>query len=173
MTGVQTCALPICFPVTIYGANGVINGGQDIYVATVQGDLDFVKLEAWYLGHQENFTTYTLAATSNIDIAENAKIGLEARYVNLKLKQDAANDLYKSSIKITGSGPSALDAERDNDMFRLAVDGKFSIVNARLAYTKTGKEWKKFFTSSGMSFMSSRNVVPSFWLNSFRFILLI
>ena len=25
-------------------------------------------------------------------------------------------------------------------MFRLAVDGKFSIVNARLAYTKTGKD---------------------------------
>ena len=119
---------------------GVINGGQDIYVATIQGDLDFVKLEAWYLGHQENFTTYTLAATSNIDIAENAKIGLEARYVNLKFKQDAANDLYNASRTITGSGPSALDAERDNDMFRLAVDGKFSIVNARLAYTKTGKD---------------------------------
>ncbi|MCT7406172.1 major outer membrane protein [Aliarcobacter cryaerophilus] len=119
---------------------GVINGGQDIYVATIQGDLDFVKLEAWYLGHQENFTTYTLAATSNIDIAENAKIGLEARYVNLKLKQDAANNLYNASRTITGSGPSALDAERDNDMFRLAVDGKFSIVNARLAYTKTGKD---------------------------------
>ncbi|MGJ0365735.1 major outer membrane protein [Aliarcobacter cryaerophilus] len=119
---------------------GVINGGQDIYVATIQGDLDFVKLEAWYLGHQENFTTYTLAATSNIDIAENAKIGLEARYVNLKFKQDAANDLYNASRTITGSGPSTLDAERDNDMFRLAVDGKFSIVNARLAYTKTGKD---------------------------------
>ena len=119
---------------------GVINGGQDIYVATIQGDLDFVKLEAWYLGHQENFTSYTLAATSNIDIAENAKIGLEARYVNLKFKQDAANALYTASTGITGSVPSTLDAERDNDMFRLAVDGKFSIVNARLAYTKTGKD---------------------------------
>ena len=26
------------------GTNGVINGGQDVYVATVQGDLDFVKV---------------------------------------------------------------------------------------------------------------------------------
>ena len=26
-----------------------------IYVATVQGDLDFVKLEAWYLGMQDTF----------------------------------------------------------------------------------------------------------------------
>jgi hypothetical protein len=53
----------------------------------VQGDLDFVKLEAWYAGYKKTFNTYTLAATSNIDLAENAKIGLEARYVNLKLKQ--------------------------------------------------------------------------------------
>ncbi len=57
-----------------------------MYVATVQGDLDFVKLEAWYAGMQETFNSYTLAATSNLDLAENAKIGLEARYVNLQLK---------------------------------------------------------------------------------------
>lgn len=110
---------------------GDINGGYDMYVATVQGDLDFVKLEAWYAGLQETFNTYTLAATSTLDLAENAKIGLEARYVNLKLKQDAANAL--------NGNPLVTDAETKNDMFRLAVDGKFSIVNARLAYTKTGK----------------------------------
>ena len=107
------------------------NGGDDLYVATVQGDLDFVKLEAWYAGLQETFNTYTLAATSNLDLAENAKLGLEARYVNLKLKQDAANDL--------NGGVGVTNAETKNDMFRFAVDGKFSIVNARLAYTKTGK----------------------------------
>ncbi len=56
-----------------------------MYVATVQGDLDFVKLEAWYAGLQNTFNSYTLAATSNLDLAENAKLGLEARYVNLKL----------------------------------------------------------------------------------------
>ncbi|MGJ0335537.1 major outer membrane protein [Aliarcobacter cryaerophilus] len=125
------------------GANGLINGGQDIYVATVQGDLDFVKLEAWYLGHQENFNTYTLAATSTIDLAENAKIGLEARYVNLKLTNDATDRIASrvnaantaSGVTLTGA-----DFERKNDMFRLAVDGKFYIVNARLAYTKTGKD---------------------------------
>lgn len=100
------------------------DGGSDVYVATVQGDLDFVKLEAWYLGMQDTFNTYTLAATGNIDLAEDAKIGLEARYVNLKLDNDFANV------------PSN---ERKNDMFRLAADGKISIVNARLAYTQTGK----------------------------------
>ncbi|MCT7545638.1 major outer membrane protein [Aliarcobacter cryaerophilus] len=104
-------------------AYGLIDGGSDMYVATVQGDLDFVKLEAWYAGLQETFNTYTLAATSNLDLAENAKLGLEARYVNLKLKQDFVG----------------ANTETKNDMFRFAVDGKFSIVNARLAYTKTGK----------------------------------
>ena len=119
------------------GANGVINGGQDVYVATVQGDLDFVKLEAWYLGHQENFNTYTLAATSNIDLAENAKIGLEARYVNLSLTNDGRNALANT---LTGGILTGADFEKKNEMFRFAVDGKFSIVNARLAYTKTGKD---------------------------------
>ncbi|MGJ0315729.1 major outer membrane protein [Aliarcobacter cryaerophilus] len=121
------------------GANGVINGGQDVYVATVQGDLDFVKLEAWYLGHQENFNTYTLAATSNIDLAENAKIGLEARYVNLSLTNDGRNGLA-NLFDPTGLFLTGADFEKKNEMFRFAVDGKFSIVNARLAYTKTGKK---------------------------------
>ncbi|WP_141046614.1 major outer membrane protein [Aliarcobacter cryaerophilus] len=132
------------------GANGLVNGGSDIYVATVQGDLDFVKLEAWYLGAQETFNSYTLAATSTLDLAENAKIGLEARYVNLKLTNDArtgiangVNNAFNNHpvFGATGYGANltADDFESKNDMFRLAVDGKFSIVNARLAYTKTGK----------------------------------
>ncbi|MCT7508191.1 porin [Aliarcobacter cryaerophilus] len=104
-------------------ATGLFDGGEDLYVATVQGDLDFVKLEAWYLGAQDTLNSYTLAATSKLDLADNAKLGLEARYVNLKLDTDTG---------ITGD-------DRKNSMFRLAVDGKFSIVNARLAYTKTGK----------------------------------
>ena len=117
------------------GANGVINGGQDVYVATVQGDLDFVKLEAWYVGHQNTFNSYTFAATGKIDIAENAKLGLEARYVALNLTDDVVNarNNHASVIPTQNQGT-------DNGMFRLAVDGKFSIVNARLAYTKTGKK---------------------------------
>ncbi|MGJ0323345.1 major outer membrane protein [Aliarcobacter cryaerophilus] len=103
-----------------------VNGGSDLYVATVQGDLDFVKLEAWYLGMQDTFNSYTLAATSNIDLAENAKLGLEARYVSLSLDNNLKKEL-------------ALN-DNNNAMFRFAVDGKVSIVNARLAYTKTDKD---------------------------------
>ncbi|MCT7514160.1 major outer membrane protein [Aliarcobacter cryaerophilus] len=111
--------------------NVVSKNGYDMYVATVQGDLDFVKLEAWYAGMQNTFGSYTLAATSNLDLAENAKLGLEARYVNLQLNSKA--------IQATGGAATGLTSD-DNSMFRLAVDGKFSIVNARLAYTMTDKD---------------------------------
>lgn len=106
--------------------NVVAKNGYDMYVATVQGDLDFVKLEAWYAGMQNTFGSYTLAATSNLDLAENAKLGLEARYVNLTL-----NNKAQRTATLTSD---------DNSMIRLAVDGKFSIVNARLAYTMTDKD---------------------------------
>ncbi|MCT7489048.1 major outer membrane protein [Aliarcobacter cryaerophilus] len=106
-------------------AGNTFDGGLDMYVATVQGDLDFVKLEAWYAGLQNTFGSYTLAATSNLDLAENAKLGLEARYVQLTL-----NDKVVQGTNISDK----------NSMFRFAVDGKFSIVNARLAYTMTDKK---------------------------------
>ncbi|QNK85379.1 major outer membrane protein [Aliarcobacter cryaerophilus] len=105
----------------------VIQNGYDMYVATVQGDLDFVKLEAWYAGMQNTFGSYTLAATSKLDLAENANLGLEARYVNLQFN----NRVSKDVLSLTSD---------DNSMIRLAVDGKFSIVNARLAYTMTDKD---------------------------------
>ncbi|WP_141051871.1 major outer membrane protein [Aliarcobacter cryaerophilus] len=114
-----------------------LDAGRDIYVATVQGDLDFVKLEAWYVGHQNTFNSYTLAATGKIDIAENAKLGLEARYVALALTEDAIKGNNNHNGILAGLSNNE---GKDNGMFRLAVDGKFSIVNARLAYTKTDKE---------------------------------
>lgn len=96
---------------------------SDLYVAALMGDLEGVKLEGWYLGMQDSFNSFTLAANGNIQLAEDAKIGLEARYVNLKYDNDVA----------TGD-------DRKNEMFRLAADAKVNIVNARLAYTQTGKD---------------------------------
>lgn len=104
-------------------SGNLVTGGENVYIATLQGNLDFVKLEAWYLNLQDSASTYTLAATSKVDLAEDAKLGLEARYVDLK------TDDRLSGVK-----------EDKNSMFRFAVDGKFGIVNARLAYTKTGKK---------------------------------
>ncbi|WP_418186330.1 major outer membrane protein [Aliarcobacter lanthieri] len=106
------------------GATGLkFNGGNDIYVATVQGDLDFVKLEAWYAGMQDTFNSYTLAATGDVELAENAKLGLEARYVTLTLDD-----------KVVGNG------EDKNAMFRVGVNGKVGIVNAKVVYVNTDKK---------------------------------
>ncbi|WP_418181065.1 major outer membrane protein [Aliarcobacter lanthieri] len=102
------------------------NGGNDIYVATIQGDLDFVKLESWYVGMQETFNTFTLAATSDIELAENAKLGLEARYVQLTL-----DDKVKDAL--------GLDSDK-NAMFRVGVNGKVGIVNAKVVYVNTDKK---------------------------------
>ncbi|PWE20959.1 hypothetical protein DF188_07205 [Aliarcobacter skirrowii] len=127
-------------------ATGLIKGGSDVYVATLQGDLDFVKLEAWYLGVQDTLNSYTLAATGNIELAPEAKLGLEARYVNLKLDNDTG---------ITGD-------DRKNDMFRLAVNGKVSIVNARVAYTQTGKHGGQTATDQ-----DAKNASLGWAINSF------
>ncbi|WP_164469091.1 major outer membrane protein [Aliarcobacter cryaerophilus] len=122
-------------------ANLRLDNGRDMYVATIQGDLDFVKLEAWYAGLQNTFNSYTFAATSTLNLAENAKLGLEARYVALNLTDDYVytRNNHQAHSTVT-NGSTANDQGTDNGMFRLAVDGKFSIVNARLAYTKTDKE---------------------------------
>ena len=42
MTGVQTCALPICFPVTIF----VVDFGFDLRQALLRGGIAFGKLAA-------------------------------------------------------------------------------------------------------------------------------
>ena len=112
-----------------------LDGGSDMYVATVQGDLDFVKLEAWYAGMQNTFDSYTLAATSKIDLAESANLGLELRHVGLKLDQEYAKNAGSAYNLVNNDA-----LERDNAMTRLSIDGKFSIVNARLAYTMTDKD---------------------------------
>ncbi|MFV7790986.1 major outer membrane protein [Aliarcobacter lanthieri] len=100
-------------------------GSRDIAVVGLIGDLDFVKLDAWYLNADELFDTYSLSAKANFDLAENAKIGLEARYVQLELEDDVA---------------TLLNRDDKNSMFRFAVDGKVSIVNAKVAYTTTDKK---------------------------------
>ena len=52
------------------------------------------------------------------------------------IKENGKVTLDSNALNNTG----VTDVETKNDMFRFAVDGKFSIVNARLAYTKTDKE---------------------------------
>ncbi|KLD98438.1 major outer membrane protein [Aliarcobacter butzleri] len=96
-------------------------GSRDLYVGTLQADLSPVKLEAWYLDMADTLDSYTLVAKANFAPSTDSKIGVEARYVSLTL--DHGKDV--------GLGSD------DNSMYRLAVTGNLSIVNARVAYTAT------------------------------------
>lgn len=98
------------------GAN--LKGSEDIYAATLQANYGIVNAEAWYLNAVDQFDTYTLAVHGKAELAENANIGYELRYVSLD-----ASDIDKSL--------------KDNSLLRAAVNGKVGIVNARLAYSVT------------------------------------
>ncbi|RXJ77145.1 hypothetical protein CRU86_06355 [Aliarcobacter skirrowii] len=96
-------------------------GNEDIYAATLQANYGIVNAEAWYLNANDQFDTYTLAVHGKAELAENANIGYELRYVSLD-----ASDLN--------------NAYKDNSLLRVAVNGKVGIVNARLAYSVTDKD---------------------------------
>ena len=93
-------------------------GSRDVFVGALLADLSPVKLEAWYLDLADTFDTYTLVAKAGFDVNSDSKIGAEARYVSLDLD----------------------NADSDNAMYRLAVTGNVSIVNAKVSYTKTDKD---------------------------------
>ncbi|WP_066161306.1 porin [Aliarcobacter skirrowii] len=94
------------------------DGSKDIYAGTLQANYGIVNAEAWYLNAVDQFDTYTLAVHGKADLADNAKVGYEVRYV--ALEQDALNTT--------------------DSLLRVAVDGKVGIVNARVAYTTTDKD---------------------------------
>ncbi|AZL54242.1 major outer membrane protein [Aliarcobacter skirrowii] len=94
------------------------SGAEDIYAATLQANYGIVNAEAWYLKANDLFDTYALAVHGKAELADNAKVGYEVRYV--ALEQDALNTT--------------------DSLLRVAVDGKVGIVNARVAYTTTDKD---------------------------------
>ncbi|OCL96443.1 porin [Aliarcobacter thereius] len=98
--------------------NGIVDGGKDIGVVTAQADFDVVKVELWGLNIANTLATYTVAVNGNYNLAEDAKVGFDARYVNLN----------QSNV------------EDDSSLIKLAVDGKFGIVNAKLGYAQTDKK---------------------------------
>ncbi|OCL83981.1 porin [Arcobacter porcinus] len=102
------------------GLAGIVDGSKDIYVATLQANFDYINVQGWYLNAVDQFDTYTFVVDGKVQLAEKARLGYEARYVSLD-----ADDLNLSD---------------KNSLLRVAVDGKFDIVNARIAYTKTDKK---------------------------------
>lgn len=112
--------------VSINGNNPENLGTRDLYVGTLQADLSPVKLEAWYVDIADTLDSYTLVASANFKPADNAKLGVEARYVNLSL--DNAED-------VTG-----IDGIDDNSMWKLMVNGSVGIVNFKADYLQTGSD---------------------------------
>ncbi|MEN5386339.1 major outer membrane protein [Aliarcobacter skirrowii] len=98
-------------------------GNEDIYAATLQANYGIVNAEAWYLNAVDQFDTYTLAVHGKAELAENANIGYELRYVSLKF-----DDKFTTKNGLT---------EDKNSLLRAAVNGKVGIVNARVAYSVT------------------------------------
>ncbi|MDX4037588.1 major outer membrane protein [Aliarcobacter skirrowii] len=126
------------------GKDITLDGSKDIYAATLQANYGIVNAEAWYLNAVDQFDSYTLAVHGKADLADNANIGYEVRYVSLSMDKDLYSTLgtlagnttdYKKSKGswIDGTG-------EDNSMLRVAVNGKVGIVNARVAYTVTDKD---------------------------------
>ncbi|PWE19714.1 major outer membrane protein [Aliarcobacter skirrowii] len=97
-------------------------GSEDIYAATLQANYGIVNAEAWYLNAVDQFDTYTLAVHGKTELAENANIGYELRYVSLKFDD-------KTGITVD-----------KNSLLRAAVNGKVGIVNARVAYSVTDED---------------------------------
>ena len=108
-------------------AGTLLSGSEDIYAATLQANYGIVNAEAWYLNAVDQFDTYTAAIHGKAELAENANIGYELRYVSLKFDD-----------KFTTKYPTI--AEDKNSLLRAAVNGKVGIVNARVAYTVTDKD---------------------------------
>ncbi len=107
-------------------STGATVGDRDLYVATLQADLSPVKLEAWYLNMVDVFDSYTLVASANFKPADNAKFGVEARYVNLELEN--------------GKNSLANMYSDDNAMWKLTATGAVGIVNAKISYTQTDED---------------------------------
>ncbi|MCT7446982.1 major outer membrane protein [Aliarcobacter skirrowii] len=97
-----------------------LDGSKDIYAGTLQANYGIVNAEAWYLNAVDQFDTFTLAVHGKADLADNAKIGYEVRYVSLDAGDAGLSDT--------------------NTLLRAAVNGKVGIVNARIAYTMTDED---------------------------------
>lgn len=124
------------------GDNSVaLDGSQDIYAATLQANYGIVNAEAWYLNAVDQFDTYTLAVHGKAELAENANIGYELRYVSLKLDDKLFNSVGSLLPARAGDATDlAKGTGEDNSMIRAAVNGKVGIVNARIAYTMTDED---------------------------------
>ena len=93
MTGVQTCALPICFPVTIRFENDIL---KNHYIKKLSEDLDL----------EEGVIRKTLASTENTEVTSNKSVTSGVKYQNPFKKLESSKEflflslLLKSNVDI-------------------------------------------------------------------------
>ncbi|MFY4749729.1 porin [Aliarcobacter butzleri] len=105
-------------------------GSLDIATAGVIADLSPVTLDAWYLNMDQAFDTYTIGAKSDFKF-DGGKIGVDARYVSLTLKESVA----RAAGMVNGA-----DVIDSNSLAKIALTGNLGIFNAKVAYAKTDKD---------------------------------
>jgi|GEM_PF-636143 len=91
-------------------------GTFDIATAGVIGNFGPITADVWYLTMDNTFKTYNVGVEGKFDLSKGSNIGFEIRYV----------DGTTAPIK-------------DQKLTKLVVNGKFGIVNAKVAYAKSGK----------------------------------
>ncbi|MDN5077460.1 major outer membrane protein [Aliarcobacter butzleri] len=105
-------------------------GSLDVATVGVIADLSPVTVDAWYLNMDQMFDTYTVGAKSDFKF-DGGKIGVDARYVSLTLKESVA----RAAGMVNGA-----DVIDSNSLAKIALTGNVGIVNAKVAYAKTDKD---------------------------------
>ncbi|MDN5055269.1 porin [Aliarcobacter butzleri] len=105
-------------------------GSLDVATVGVIADLSPVTVDAWYLNMDQMFDTYTVGAKSDFKF-DGGKIGVDARYVSLTLKESVA----RAAGYLNGA-----DVIDSNSLAKIALTGNLGIFNAKVAYAKTDKD---------------------------------
>jgi len=93
----------------------IIAGSEDIAVLGAIGKFGPIDVDLWYADMQHLLDTYTVGVGGNFG-SKTSNFGFDARYTNLSMKKD----------------------KDDATLIKLSLMGKVGIVNAKIAYGKTG-----------------------------------
>jgi len=92
-----------------------LKGTEDIIVTGIIGKAGPIDIDLWYSKMKHELNTYTLGVGGNFG-SKASNFGFDARFVNLKFQDD----------------------NEKNTLMKLALMGKVGIVNAKIAYGKSG-----------------------------------
>lgn len=110
----------------------VLDGSGDIAAVAAIATFGPATVDAWYLNFDNTFDTYTLGAKATNKIA-GIDLTADARYASLTFDKDVAKGL----VGVISTGGVVEDS---NSIAKLVLTGDAGLVDAKIAYAKTGKE---------------------------------